>query len=259
MNRSATMKRMTRDVFIRSIVPYALTLVVTVACGTESGTDDAGRSLDACDDESLVFCADRVDDDCDGGDEPCPATQPADAAPAFTCNGAAPSSVLAHAVLSSNEQVESGCVFVYQSASGAFYAAVSVTDGPSPRGPQGVSAGLCQYDTSARRHVFFTTSPVEDCADVIYTYPDQVPNQLLSTECRRMVRNIQSNDPTFTPDIQFLPGDLAAQEARLARFDTAEVACLGINNQSGMPYRTDEVFVTQSTGAFVTNAAFQPQ
>lgn len=234
-------------------------VVIVTACGTDRGGDDAGLSLDPCGDESLVFCADRVDDDCDGGDEPCPATLPSDAAPAYACDGPAPSSVLAHATLASNEQVASGCVFVYQSESGAFYAAVSVTDGPSPRGPQGASTGLCQYDTSARRHVFFTTSPVEDCATVVYTYPDQVNNQLLSTDCRRMVRNIQSNDPNFTPDIQFLPGDLAAQEARLSRFDTAEVACLGINNQSGMPYRTDEVFVTQSTGAFVSNASFQPR
>jgi len=236
----------------------ALALIVGCACGADRG-GDAGTSLDACDDEGLVFCADRVDDDCDGSDEPCPATQPADAAPTYTCSGAPPSSVLASASLAANDQVASGCVFVYQGESGAFYAAVSVVDGPAPRGPQGVSAGLCQFDTSARRHLFFTSSPVDDCAPVVYTYPDQVSNQLLSTTCRRMVRNIQSNDPSFTPDIQFLPGDLTAQERRLARFDVAEVACLGINNQSGMPYRTDEVFVTQSTGAFVTNAAFQPQ
>lgn len=241
---------------------HLLIATALIASCAEGGapTGDAGElSGDACENQSDDFCADRIDDDCDGIDEGCPATQPVDAAPGFDCSGPPPSSVLAFATTAANDQVERACVFVYQGASGAFYVAVDVDDGPEPRGPQGVNTGLCQYDTSARRHVFLTTSPVEDCAPVVYTYPDQVANQLLSTDCRRMVRNIQSDDPNFFPDVQFLPGDLATQEARLARFDTAEVACLGINNLQGAPYRLDEVFVTQAHAPFVLNAGFAAQ
>jgi len=247
-----------RTTHLSSLVVCAL---VASSCATGGRNDeDAGvLSSDPCENQIDDFCADRIDDDCDDIDEGCPATQPIDAAPAFDCSGTPPSSVLAFATTAANDQVERACVFVYQAASGAFYVAVDVEDGPDPRGPQGVNAGLCQYDTSARRHVFLTTSPVEDCAPVVYTYPDQIANQLLSTDCRRMVRNIQSDDPSFEPDVQFLPGDLAAQEARLARFDTAEVACLGINNLQGAPYRLDEVFVTQAHAPFVLNASFSAQ
>ena len=103
--------------------------------------------------DGFVFCSDRVDDDEDGADEPCAATQPADAAPDFQCTGTPPDNVYAYAKLPTNEQVNGGCVFVYQGETGAFYASVSVVDGTNPRGPMGASTGLCSFDYSARRHL----------------------------------------------------------------------------------------------------------
>ena len=212
------------------------------------------------DEDGLAFCGDRVDDDCEGGDESCPATKPADAPPDFDCDSDnVPANVLFWTDLPSNEQVESGCVFVYQGETDAFYAAVDITNGSDPQGPEGKSTGECSYDYSARRHLFFTESPTKDCDDLEYTYPDDVANQLLSNDCRKMVRNIAQSDGDFDPDIQFLPGDLDDQRKRIERFDTAEVACLRINNASGEPYRPDEVFVTQSARVLQENLAFEAQ
>lgn len=239
----------------RQVLAIGLATGLFVAGCTGSGNDvpePAGA-------EGLIFCDDRVDDDDDGDDEPCPATQPADAPVAYDCAGAPPPSVLAHVDLPSNDQVASGCVYIYQGGTGAFYAAVDIENGPEPTGPMGQSTGLCSYDRSARRHVFMTTSPLADCPDLTYVYPDMVENQLLSNGCRRMVRNIGYSDADFDPDIQFLAGDEADQRNRIDVFDTVEVACLGINNTLGAPYRTDEVYVTQSSGSWLVNPSFTPQ
>jgi hypothetical protein len=77
------------------------------------------------------FCADRVDDNCQPDvptepcntsnpqthhycntwDEPCPATQPASAAPAWDCTGPPPANVVAYADFPGTF----GCAFVYES------------------------------------------------------------------------------------------------------------------------------------------------
>lgn len=244
------------------LVGSSLGLALTVVgCTAAGGTGDASRSF--CDEGAetpIAWCEDRADDDCDDVDEACPATQPADAAPAFGCGVAEdpPDNVLFWATPGdpTNEQVASSCVFVYQGASGAFYAAVSVVDGPDPTGPPGADRGLCAYDYSARKHLFFTQPRVEDCEEVAYLYPDDVANQVLSTSCRKMVRNLARDDGDFDPDIQFLPGDLDVQRARIALFSEAEIACLRINNNLGNPYRTDEIFVTQAHAPLVENLGF---
>jgi hypothetical protein len=233
------------------------TLVTGCASAGDDEESDAGAARDPCEDMSQVFCLDRVDDDCDGIDEPCPSTQPADIAPTWDCTTDAPVNVLASATFGSNAQVASGCVFVYQGETGAYYAAVDIVDGPEPRGPPGISQGRCAFDTGARKHLFFTTSPIASCDDVEYVYPEQPANQHLSNACRKMVRNIRQDDPRYDPDIQFLPGDRAAQEARMATFDVAEVACIGIIGRDGEPIREDEGFVSQASAAFTMHAGFE--
>jgi len=235
--------------------PIAATALALLASGCpEAALDGPGQCLD--NPSGILFCDDRVDDNCDGEGEVCPATQPADAPPAFDCTGTPPDNVFAHASLPTNAQVAGGCVFIYQAESGAFYASVDVRDGSNPQGPMGESVGLCAYDYGARKHLFFTTAPVSECADIAYVYPDQVANQLLSNDCRKMVRNLVRDDPSFEPDIQFLPGNVDDQRARIETFSVAEVACLRINNASGAPYRPDELFVTQAEASFVENAGF---
>lgn len=237
--------------------PLALLTLFSVVSFTGCSTSPTPP---ACDQEApIAFCDDRVDDDCDGQDEVCPSTQPSDAAPTFTCGAdePVPSSVLAFAQLPENEQVATGCVFVYQGSSGDFFLAATVEDGAFRQGPQGQSTGLCSFDYAARKHLFLTAPPVEDCDDVVFVYPDEIDNQLLSNECRKMVRNIAVRDPDFDPAIQYLPGDEEVQRRRIARFSVAEVACVGINSTTGVPYRPDEVFVSQASAPLVENLTFE--
>lgn len=235
-----------------------LSSLVACATGDEPPRDeDAGAAYDPCADDGLTFCHDRVDDTCDGVDEPCPSTQPADVAPLFACEDAPPSSVLAIARFPGNAQVAGGCAFVYQGESGAYFAAVSLVDGPDPRGPMGENVLRCGFDTGARKHAFMTTSPVESCPPLTYTYPEQPQNQLLSSSCRRMIRNVLQDDPRYTPDIQFLPGDRADQETRLATFDSVEVACIGIVGRDGEPIREEQDFVTQASAPFTLLSTFE--
>ncbi len=237
---------------MRAIVAALLLGPWALACdgdGAARGGPDAGPP-------AITFCGDRVDDDGDDRDENCPSTQPADAAPAYECDANPPDNVVAYAAFEENAQVSEGCVFVYQGETGAYYASVKVLNGQDVFGPMGESQGKCRAYTSARRHVFMTTSPVGDCPIIEFQHPDQVTNQLLSNDCRKMLRNQQFNDPGFDPDVQYLDGDLAAQRYRLAQFDTVEVACTGLNRPSGEPYANDSVFVTQATTTWTTNPDF---
>lgn len=258
---------------------------------TDSGvttTPDAGDAALSCqDDDPLTqsdwvgFCGDRVDDNCqidapstpcpDGpsshnycrtADEPCPATQPASAAPTWDCSGTPPANVLAYASYdnSSNLNVTSFCAFVYESSAvaGEHYVAVAVTNGSNVRAAQpGTPNRDCQADTFARRHFYLSDLDDGDCPDVkyIHAYPNPstgyqgypVDDQKLSNRCRKMIRNIGYNDPAFNPDIQYFAASREEALAKLAILDTAEVNCIGIDNLQNQPYRTTEQFYVQAS------------
>lgn len=226
------------------------------------------------------FCEDRVDDDCtinvnddpcnDGvnahnlcqtADEPCPTTQPGSAPPNWDCTGTPPENVIAFALFEqSNNQVLRFCTFVYESTefAGEHYIAVDVDDGNEPNGPN----GLCAADYSARRHIFY--SDLEDdagndtgCDGVkyIHAYPQENPtgesypvdDQKLSNTCRKAIRNIVRNpQANFEPDIQYFAASRSEALGKLAILDTAEVACVGIDNLDNEPYRPGEIWVVQA-------------
>jgi hypothetical protein len=219
------------------------------------------------------FCGDRVDDNCTvedttdpcpesasvhnycrTGDEPCPSTQPGSAAPDWDCTGTPPDNVIAYAHFTDgNEQVVSFCTFVYESTAvaGEFYAAIKLENGTNTSGPN----NYCSADKTARRHLYYSNLDEGACPEVRYIhnynplYP--VDQQLLSNECRKMIRNTQYNDPAFDPDIQYFASSRAEADAKLAILDTAEIACVGIDNIDGDPYRVGEIWVTQASQTLV--------
>lgn len=283
------------------VVPtaFAVTMLLSslgcTASAGPGGVDDAGVPDDGdpnaggdCDDddpltnESWVgFCADRVDDNCvtedtttpcptttgthnycNTGDEPCPATQPGSAAPAWDCRGAAPENVVAFAYHAdaNNPNVVEMCVFVYESseAPGEHYVAYSFTDGPSPFGPPSppvTPAADCNADRFARRHLFLSDLDDGACEGVRYIHANPqdnptgelypVDDQKLSNRCRKMMKNV-SFPTSFTPDIQYFAASREEAVAKLAVLDTAEIACVGIDNLSGEPYRTTERWYVQA-------------
>lgn len=267
-----------------SIGPLRLSrlgLIAALLAGASSCTPGAGAGEDAgpgpfggsCDDDDPLtfrdwggFCDDRVDDNCtfdvdptpgcslantqaphpcNTGDEPCPATLPGSAAPPWDCEGEPPPGVIARAHFTdSNEQVTSFCSYVYESAAvpDEYYVAIAWDNGPDVRGPQ----GKCLADTSARRYFFLSTLAAGDCGGVSYVHPAPVDEQPLSNRCRKAMRNLFMDLSLFDPDVQFFASSREEAEAKLAVLDTAEIACIGINNAQGQPYRDNEVWVVQA-------------
>lgn len=261
--------------------------------GGGGAADDAGshEHNDCQDDDALTradwvgFCGDRVDDNCRidapndacpsgpsahnycrTGDEPCPSTQPASAAPSWNCTGTPPANVIAYAQYSdsSNVNVTAFCAFVYESTAfpGEHYVAVNVTNGSNVRAAQPNTPNRdCQADTFARRHFYLSNLDEGDCPDVKYIhayanpstgylgYP--VDDQQLSNGCRKMIRNIGYNDPAFAPDIQYFAASREEALGKLAILERAEVNCIGIDNLQNQPYRTTEQFYVQASAPVV--------
>ncbi len=229
------------------------------------------------------FCADRVDDNCrvdddttpcssatsthnycNTGDEACPATQPGSAPPQWDCQGSAPANVLAYGYQAdpNNPNVVELCVFVYESeaAPGEHYVAYSYTDGANPFGPPSppvTPAADCNADRFARRHLFFADLDDGACDGITYihAYPNENPtgdlypvdDQKLSNGCRKMVKNIAFGGSGFSPDIQYFAASRAEALAKLAVLDTAEIACVGIDNLNDQPYRPTERWYVQAS------------
>lgn len=243
------------------------------APGLRAGCDDDDDPLTST--TTSGFCDDRRDDDCAvnvadeecvgvagavplacrSADEPCPATQPADAAPDWDCTGDVPDGVVAYAAYAdeTNVAVRSFCAYVYASAvvDGDHYVAIRLVNGPTTAGAD----DACRADVAARRHLFFAdldgSSDPGACDGVAIVHPDDVAEQLLSNRCRKMIRNVARNDPAFEPDVQYFAAGADDAAAKLAVLDTAEIACIGIDGTNGAPIRPNEVWTVQAAAPIV--------
>jgi hypothetical protein len=155
----------------------------------------------------------------------------------------------------------------------------TVRNGPNFRGPDGVlddngtaRDDICAADYSVRKHLFFSNldeGPCEGvryvhaygfencgdhpCADgeetLGYEYP--VDEQPLSNSCRKMVKMVPSlsadNTPTARPLVNYFAGSDAELVQKLSILETVEIACVGIDNPTGAPYRPAEIFGTQAS------------
>jgi hypothetical protein len=253
--------------------PLALTSLG--ACSTDGDgevPEDDGSFGGNCNDADPLtyvdwggFCDDRVDDNCafdtdpdetcnvantntphpcNTGDEPCPATLPGSAAPVWDCTGDAPTNVIAFAhYTAGNDQVSDFCAYVYESEAVAdeFYIAMIVNNGPDVRGPD----QQCNADFAARRHFFLSTGDAS-CEGITIVHPAPIDEQPLSNPCRKAMRNLFQAQATFNPDIQFFASSREEANAKLDILTTAEVACIGINNTLGQPYRPGEIWTLQA-------------
>jgi hypothetical protein len=145
---------------------------------------------------------------------------------------------------------------------------------------------ICSADYSVRKHLFFSNLDegpcagpryihaygFENCGDhpcangedtLGYEYP--VDEQPLSNECRKMVKmvpSLSSNNTTnsnlpkdadgtlanaSSPLIQFFAGSDAEMTRKLEILETAEIACVGIDDPTGAPYRAAEIFGVQAS------------
>jgi hypothetical protein len=254
----------------------------------------------------LGFCQDRVDDNCAvdvpdaaceenddassvqrhhlcrTGDEPCPSTQPGNAAPDWDCTGTPPDGVLAfaHHLDESDPEIREFCVMIYAGAvAGESYVAFTVRNGPDFRGPDNVADdngarqnNVCSADYGVRKHLFFSNLDEGACDGVRYEhaygfencgdhacgagedalgYEFPVDEQPLSNGCRKMVKMVPNlaadNARTSAPLVNFFAGSDAELQRKLEVLETAEIACVGIDGPDGAPYRAAEIFGQQAT------------
>ena len=145
---------------------------------------------------------------------------------------------------------------------------------------------VCSADYGVRKHLFFSNLDQGECAGPRYIHAygfencgdhpcagDEatlgfefpVDEQPLSNGCRKMVKmvpslsgdNTASNGTPLDGDgtlssrastlVQFFAGSDAERQRKLEILETAEIACVGIDDPTGAPYRSNEIFGPQAS------------
>lgn len=204
------------------------------------------RESGDCDDaDALVFdgadgiCGDNVDDNCDNSDEACPTTMPAgDEVLNWDCTGDAPASVLAVARLGDNSIYESNSCFAFVELSkGAFYA----TRIGFEKKPDAPSTQCSSFDSSDGLLYAFTKSDAEPCEEIILQNgPDEngmrKPSPV-SNSCRKL---LYSFDTRRTDTPVFIGSSIEGVKARLDKFSTVEIACVGDTTSPSFTFKSLE-------------------
>ena len=84
-----------------------------------------------------------------------------------------------------------------------------------------------------------------------YEFEFPVDEQPLSNACRKMVKMVPNlngaNTATAAPLVQFFAATEEERQRKLEILETAEIACVGIDDSSGHPYRAAEIFGLQAS------------
>lgn len=193
---------------------------------------------DCADDDPLQFegaggiCGDWVDDDCDGKDETCPTSKPAQTnVPNWDCTGTPPDNVYAWARFDDGKGFfkPGGCFVFFEGAKSVYYAQrvgiERVTECTSPTGCTCPTLpGSSNYDR--RMYAFTRRSDTPDCPKI--TLDDKKINgqrwetQPVSNSCRKYLYQMHGYDIAYS----HIASSLADLETRLTEYDVVELSCL---------------------------------
>lgn len=226
----------------------------TITACLGDGEEKAGyaRVAGDCDPDDILshpgsggVCNDGVDDDCDGVDEACPQSQPAQMdVPSWDCTGAAPSNVYAWARIDDGAGFydEGGCLIFFEGEPGSFYVkptgvspVVTDCEFAADEGctcPNSVGPSEPSYDQ--RLYAFTTAGDPAACDPIVLPGAFSTVQQPVSNDCRRFLV------PLFQPrsEIFFVAGSIDQLESRVASFPRIEFACAAAPDCEGADWAT---------------------
>ena len=201
------------------------------------------------------ICGDRVDDDCQGGDEACPESRNAPPrVPAWDCTGDPPSSVYAFARFDNGGGYfrDGGCFFFFEGLPGEFYVKrvlERTNESPSCLLTSGCTCpslnGWPAYDR--RMYAFTLDGAVDDCPDIWLRDHGTIDADLMvSNACRKYLLQLHLPTPPGPAEIGFITGNIENLRQRLRLYPRVEVACVQDRPHANLPYQsllvTDIVF-----------------
>lgn len=225
-------------------------------CLKPDETPEAGFSRekgDCADDDPSKFegaegiCGDNVDDNCDGNDEACPTSMPAQMdIPNWDCTGTPPENVLAHATLGDQKYFgANSCFYFFEAKKGTFYVKLNGFERQSAcTSGNGCCAEFGGYDN---RLYAFTKGAQDPCEDIVIEKSGG--GQPVSNDCRKYLYQMNNQAQEYS----YVASDLDSLKARLSTFSSVEVACVRDTtlSQSAFP------FGTLATANIVMNDAFK--
>ncbi len=208
---------------LRSLRFSGLISILGAACS--SGDADLGGLAAACERTfEGTICEDGIDDDCDGGDEECPATRPFSTTAAWwDCRGTPPRDVLAFVRFSSSDRHfrDGACLVFSEGAPDEIYVSANSFartsyDQLGCTTAEGCTCPSFEGLSSHDDRLFAFSVSDEDCPGVALT-----DEGITSNPCRR---------PIIAPlgvvtAYRFVGRGKAGVMARLRHFSTIELAC----------------------------------
>lgn len=207
------------------------------------------------------ICGDRVDDDCEGGDEACPESRDALADPDWDCSGDPPSSVYAYARFDDGGGYfqDAGCFYFFEGVPGEFYVKRNLrraNNSPSCTQFSGCTCpslnGWPSYDK--RMYAFTLQGEVDACPDIwLQDHAREDALLMVSNACRKYLLQLHLPSPQVPAEIGFITGNIDNLRQRLELYPRVEVACVQDRPHRNLPYQSLLV------GDIVLNENFQGQ
>ena len=184
------------------------------------------------------ICDDYVDDDCDGEDEACPASQPDEMlVPTWDCTGAPPENVYAWAQFEDGgDHFKAGACFVFfEGKKDVFYAqrvGVEPLQACQDKTHGCVCPSLNGWKSYDRRLYAFTTRGEPGACETIALTDHAGEEQPVSNTCRKYLYQLHRYDIPYS----HVASSLGALERRLGEFSTVEIACLEDAPHQNLPF-----------------------
>lgn len=220
-----------------------------MACLTadEQPTDGYAREAGDCKETDPIaysgaegVCGDNVDDNCDGEDEACPTSQPANLdIPDWDCQGAAPDNVYAYARFDDGKGylADGGCFVFFEGAPGAFYSQ-RVGIEPAAADCTGRYGCVCPseggWPSYDRRLYALTLAGAPDDCEQLELIDHAGEEQPVSNSCRKYLYQLHRYEIPFS----HVASSMDALTRRLENFPTVEVACLRDAPHANLPFRS---------------------
>ena len=200
-------------------------------------------------------CGDNVDDNCDGEDEACPESQPANLdVPTWDCTGNAPANVYAFARYDDGKGYlkDGGCFVFFDGAKGSFYSQ-KVNVAPAQQDCTSRYGCVCPskngWESYDRRLYALTLSGAPEDCENLELVDHAGGSQPVSNSCRKYLYQLYN----YEIPLSYVAGSMAALTKRLESFDTVEIACLRDAPHANLPF--ESLITTQ----IELNAGYTPK
>lgn len=232
-------------------------MVACLAPGDDAPDGFARQMGDCQDSDPLSYtgaegvCNDNVDDDCDGKDEVCPASQPNQmSVPDWDCTGQPPANVYAWSRFDDGGGYfkDGGCFVFFEGKKDVFYSQrVNINPASDDCGSNGcVCPSMGGWPSYDRRLYAFTTSGAPDDCDEIALVDHAGEEQPVSNECRKYLYQLHRYDIPYS----HVASSLDTLERRLNSFSTVEIACLEDAPHMNLPFKSLLVMAIERNDGF---------